>query len=123
MNQDLLEAGSVLAASRSVLTYPKAAFEGTWQRASALLARQALELAVNAALVARIPDVEDASMRTRLVCLGELVGHDEAHEAAWLWSRLSTACHHHPYDLAPTGAELGEWIDRIDHFIRQAHDA
>lgn len=117
---DVAEASQVLAAARIVLENPKAGMDGTWPRAAALLARQALEGAVDARLVARIPDVAAESMRVRVACLAELVNEDEAHEAAWLYARLSTACHHHPYEVAPACAELEEWIDRVGAFIEEA---
>lgn len=109
---DLTEARKLLAAARIAVANPDTGLDDAWPRAAALLTRQALEQAIAARLVDRIPEVDDLSMRVKLACLGELGGPAEAHEAAWLWGRLSTACHHHPYDLAPTGAELAEWIDR-----------
>lgn len=113
----LAEARQVLAAARIAVQNPDAGLDDAWPRAAALLARQALELAVEALLVDRIPEVDGVSMRVQMACLGELVGPGDAHEAAWLWARLSTACHHHPYDLAPTGDELSEWIDRVGAFV------
>jgi len=124
VNQDLLDAGAVLAQARSLLQHPKVGMESTWPRAAALLGRQALEEGIDAVLIAEVPPIDDLEgerMRPRLVCLGELVDHEEAHEAAWLWSRFSFACHHHPYELAPIAAELTEWIDRTDAFLQRAH--
>lgn len=113
---DLTEARQLLAAARIAVANPDAGLDDAWPRATALLTRQALELVSAARLVARIPEVGGLSMRVKLACLGELGEPADAHEAAWLWARLSTACHHHPYDLAPTGAELAEWIDRTAAF-------
>lgn len=116
-SEDLAEARQVIAAARIAVRNPDAGLDDAWPRAAALLARQALELAVEALLVDRIPEVGAVSMRVQVACVGELVGPGDAHEAAWLWARLSTACHHHPYDLAPTGDELSEWIDRVGAFV------
>ena len=35
------------------------------------------------------------------------------------WGALSRACHHHPYELAPTAAELARWIEVVEEFGRQ----
>lgn len=113
---ELSEARKLLSAARVAVTNPDAGLDDAWPRAAALLTRQALEEAIAARLVDRIPEVDGLSMRVKLACLGELADPADAHEAAWLWARLSTACHHHPYDLAPTGAELSEWIDRTAAF-------
>ena len=32
---------------------------------------------------------------------------------------LSRACHHHPYELAPTAGELATWIEVVEEFGRQ----
>lgn len=109
---DLTEARQLLAAARIAVENPDAGLDDAWPRAAALLTRQALETAIAARLVDRIPEVDGLPMRVKLACLLELTEPSDAHEAAWLWGRLSTACHHHPYDLAPTGAELTEWINR-----------
>lgn len=114
---DLTEARQLLAAARIAVENPDAGLDDAWPRAAALLTRQALEAAIAARLVNRIPEVDGLSMRVELACLLELTDPADAHEAAWLWGRLSTACHHHPYDLAPTGAELSEWIDRTAAFV------
>ena len=113
---DLTEVRKLVSAARVAVTNPDAGLDDAWPRAAALLTRQALEGAIAARLVDRIPEVDTLSMRVKLACLGELGDPADAHEAAWLWARLSTACHHHPYDLAPTGAELSEWIDRTAAF-------
>jgi hypothetical protein len=33
------------------------------------------------------------------------------------------ACHYHPYELAPTAAELTSWLDQAAHLITQLHAA
>ena len=37
----------------------------------------------------------------------------QLHEA---WGALSRACHHHPYELAPTAGELSGWIEAVEAF-------
>lgn len=119
---ELTEARQLLAAARIAVANPDAGLDDAWPRAAALLTRQALEIVISARLGDRIPEVDGLSMRVKLACLSELTDPVAAHEAAWLWARLSAACHHHPYDLAPTGAELTEWIDRTAAFAAPTLD-
>jgi len=41
----------------------------------------------------------------------------QLHEA---WGSLSRACHHHPYELAPTTGELATWIVIVEQFAHSA---
>lgn len=116
----LVEARDLLTAARITVENPDAGLDDAWPRAAALLTRQALEQVIDAALAPRIPDLDGVSTRVKLACQTELTDPDSAHEAAWLWARLSTACHHHPYELAPTGAELAAWIDRVAALVAHA---
>jgi hypothetical protein len=34
------------------------------------------------------------------------------------WTALSRACHHHAYELSPTAAELGTWLESVDELVR-----
>jgi len=70
-------------------------------------------------------DFHACSMRTQLICLRTLLGDAElAARAGHAWSSLRRACHHHPYELAPTVAELEAWFavasDLIDRVGREA---
>ena len=75
-------------------------------RLAAFLARQALEELVVERCVALGVDIERPSMRSRLVILRSLDTPERADAAALAWNRLSNACHHHAYELAPTVAEV-----------------
>ncbi len=87
---------------------------GLWPRVSALLARQALEASVLALWESRTLDLQGCSMLTQLICLRTYLGDaDLAARAGHAWSALSRACHHHPYELAPTAAELGGWFSVV----------
>lgn len=84
-------------------------------RAVALLARQALEGALDAHWRARAPGVEECSTRTQLICLPDYLGDTElAEDTGYAWWALSRVCHHHPYELAPTPAELADLLDLVD---------
>lgn len=103
-------ADEILAAARLLIERPVPEMAGLWPRACAFLTRQALELAVCSFLDARVPGTSASSFRAQLLCLPELARGDVGHDAAYLWFALSRACHHHPYELAPTYAELEEWL-------------
>jgi hypothetical protein len=114
----------MLAAARQLIERPDAATAGVWPRTAALLARQALELALDSHWVARPGTARLASctMRSQLTCLPFCLGvGDEgvASQIAYTWAALSCACHFHPYELAPTAAELIGWIDDVGRLIMQ----
>jgi hypothetical protein len=93
---------------------------GLWPRAAALLARQALEAALGYYWAgASLSAVADCPMRTQLACLWEIGGRDVAGPVRSTWAGLSSACHMHPYELAPTAPELLTWMQAVDRFCRQ----
>lgn len=56
-------------------------------------------------------------MTIRLLMLHDVLGRDGTREAYLLWARLSDATHPHPYELAPTAAELRRWHDDVVLFV------
>lgn len=80
-------------------------------RASALLARQSVEQSVRSFWARRCPGLTRCSARAQLLCL---VGYQEtaflAAKATALWGNLSRACHHHPFELAPSAIDLGAYL-------------
>jgi hypothetical protein len=97
----------LLDAARELVDRATPSLAGLWPRAAALLARQALESALDALWVARAPGIEAASARAQLSCLPDyLPDRALAAEVAYTWVVLSAACHHHAYELGPTEAEL-----------------
>jgi hypothetical protein len=102
---------TLLAEARRLIDSVPAGSEGVWARSAALLARQALEAAIRAKLAPYSARLDDAPFRAQLLCLQGVIGDsDVARQANYLWSALSSATHHCGYELAPTAAELGEWI-------------
>ncbi len=85
-------------------------------RAAALLARQALEAAVDLRLAALAGVEADGSTRARLLALTHL-DPDAGTEASQLWWSLTRACHQHHYELRPTRAEVGSMVDRAVAWI------
>lgn len=79
---------------------------GSSARLAAFLARQALEELVVERCHALGVDVRGASMRSRLVILASLDTTKRADAAALAWNGLSSACHHHAYELAPSVPEV-----------------
>ena len=84
---------------------------GMWPRAASLLGRRALEATLHRLWRERGAGLESCPMRTQLICLRRyLEDHGLAARTGHAWSALSRACHHHPYELAPTAAELRGWF-------------
>lgn len=89
-------------------------------RAACWLARSALEEAVRELLKARAWEPGSASMRSALTCLEIAYGDKPAvaPKAQYAWSRLSSACHHHAFELSPTAAECRHLVG----VVRQLND-
>ena len=105
----------LLNAARTLLERPDARTAGLWPRAAAHLARQALELLLDDLWRKRAPGTEKTSTRAQLICLPAYVGDNGlAGRVAYTWNALSHACHHHAYELAPTFAELADWIKTVE---------
>ncbi len=101
--------GETLAMARQVLDRPDARTAGLWPRAAALLARQALEQALDDFWRRKGVSLDGCPTRPQLICLREYLHHDAAGLAGPVnhaWNALSQACHHHPYELAPSLTDL-----------------
>ena len=115
----------LLDAAKDLMQRPGASLDGIWPRAAALLARQALEAAM-AELWAANPQAAGLSastMRPQGLCLTAYLDPGPARRAAYLFAALSRACHYHPYELAPTAAELTGWLHQAAQLITQIHAA
>jgi hypothetical protein len=112
-------AEELLAAARHLVERPDAATAGVWPRAAALLARQALELALGGLWAARSPaaELDGCSMRSQLLCLIAYLDGETATRAAYLYAALSHACHYHSYELAPTATELTRWLNETADLV------
>ena len=101
----------LLAMAKQLLERKDARTKGLWPRAAALLARQALETALDDFWKSKKLEFSDhCGRRQQLICLREYMDPARAGEIAHAWSALSRACHHHPYELAPTVGELEGWM-------------
>jgi hypothetical protein len=89
-----------------------------------VLARQALEAGVLRLWERSALDFEGCAMRAQLICLRAYLGDVElAARTAHAWSALRQACHHHPYELAPTAPELEGWFEVVRALIRRVEAA
>ena len=113
-----LSSRALLTAADELLTQPHHAWEGRWPRAVALLTRQALERSMEELYHAKRPELMSASARAQLLCLPVWLSPDLAGRAAWTYSALGRACHHHAYDVAPTAMELANWLETADELSR-----
>ncbi len=116
--EDLLET------ARKLLSRKDAKAKGIWPRAAAFLCRQALEASLERFWKARLPGMDTVSMRAQFACLSTYMDDVElAGRAAYTWSALSKACHHHTYEIAPTATELKGWaelVESVDNALQSA---
>jgi hypothetical protein len=104
----------LLAEARSLLENPSRQAVSGWPRAVALLARMALESALNGYWRARAPGVERLDMRAKLGCTRAYLGPTIAGEISYVWNGLSNATHHRPYELDPTVEELRALLTMVE---------
>jgi hypothetical protein len=102
----------LLDGAELILREPRYSVAGVWPRAVALLTRQAIEVAMMEFWIVRAPGLEWCSTHAQLLCLPDYVSEREiAESASHAWNSLSRICHHHPYELLPTAAELRVLLD------------
>jgi hypothetical protein len=93
--------------------------KGAPRRAVALLARQALEEAMDAYWKTKnLPFDPRTGRRQQLICLREYLEHDRplAGRVHHTWATLSRASHHHIYELPPTVGELQAAFEVVAEF-------
>ena len=104
---------------RALVDNPPSTQPGLWERAAILLARQALEEALDDFWRARAPDLLHASMRAQLLCLGPLMSNDrDAADVDQLWGALSNACHFDAIQPTPAGAEVHAWLNETQRLCQ-----
>jgi hypothetical protein len=115
----------LLAAANGLMQRPDTFITGIWPRAAALLARQALEAAMDELWASKpqTAELSSCSMRSQLLCLTAYLDPGTASPAAYLFAALSHACHYHPYELAPTATELTGWLDQATQIVAQLQTA
>ena len=108
----------LIASAREMVARPTPGTAGVGPRAAALLARQALETAMDQLWARRAPGVAALSARAQLTCLPEYLRDAPlAGEVAFTWAALSRACHAHAYDVGPTAEELEARFAVVDRLV------
>jgi len=115
---DVVEARRLLAAARATLDGEGTLPPRRRTRAAAVVARAALELAVDARLARHGLVLGGATMRSRLICLGTVVDPRAGEAAAVAWVGLSSGCHQHAYELSPTWAEITHLIGLVESVVQ-----
>lgn len=110
-----------LSGTKRITVSTDRATASVWPRASALMARQSLEAALDEFWQTRAPadarDCARTSTHAQLLCLRRYLDDgDLAGRVAWAWSGLSRACHHHAYDMPPSASELEAWVGVVEEF-------
>lgn len=83
-------------------------------RIACWLARSALEVTVDALLARQGFQLAEASMRSKLTVLHVAYEHTEIpRRAAYAWHGLSTVCHRHAFELAPTASEAAHYVEVV----------
>jgi hypothetical protein len=110
---------AVLAAGARRALQPSAGWGPAWPRAAAFLARQALEDSVERSWYGAAAGMRDCNMAAQLVSLPfYLEDRELGRRVRQCWASLSSACHAHPYELAPTVSELEGWLEVVDEVTR-----
>jgi hypothetical protein len=111
--------------ARSLLDHGGAATAGVWPRASALLARHALEELLEEFWSLTAPSmVATRNVRAQLIALrGYAPVSASASPISAAYAGLCRGCHHHPYELPPTRAELDWLIATVEQFAGTVGEA
>ena len=116
-----MSAQHLLKMARGLLEHAEPDMAGLWPRASAVLAGRALEAGLRQLWERRTLDLRGCSMSVQLICLRSYLGDpDLAARARHTWSALRRACHHHPYELAPTATELRGWLSVVEELVERS---
>ena len=104
--------------ARYLLDHGNAETAGVWPRASALLARHALEQLLEDFWSPVAPSlVATRNVRAQLIALrGYAPVRESASPVSAAYAGLCRGCHHHPYELAPTRSELDWLIATVEEF-------
>lgn len=111
------ESVRLLRACETLLSHDAWALSHWWARGAAHLARQAMESLLDEYWTMQRPAVAGVPVRARFLGLHAFTADAEAiHDGYSTWSQLSRACHYHPYELAPTRAEVHAWVNDASRF-------
>lgn len=111
-----MSAVALLGHAQRVINEPRR--DGLSSRIAAFLARQALEVIVDERCTDLGAPAAWANMRTKLAVLRSLDAEEAADSAAIAWSRLSSACHVHAFELQPSAAEVQHLCGLVASLLR-----
>jgi hypothetical protein len=109
--------GDLVREARRLLDTPTRESISGWPRAVALLARMALEEALDAYWREHLKGAEYLDMRAQLNCARIEMPADVAGDLSYAWHGLSRATHHHAYELDPTAEELRSLLTISDRTL------
>jgi hypothetical protein len=111
--------------ARYLVEHGSAATAGVWPRAAALLARHALEQLLEEFWTPIAPSlISTRNVRAQLIALrGYEPVRDAASPVSAAYAGLCRGCHHHPYELPPTRAELDWLISTVEAFAHTVEQA
>ncbi len=107
----------ILETAQQLIERPDAKTAGLWPRAAALLARQALEQSLDERRRDKGLALDQISTQAQLFCLASYLDDPITADLRQTWSALTGACHHHPYELAPTLEELRHLVAVTRSFL------
>ena len=107
----------LLSAARGLVQDRDVTAIRSWQRATALLARQSLEEGLNELWAVKAPGLEQASARIQLTCLPEFLSGELATDVAYAWASLTRACHQDGYEVGLTDGELLGHCETVDRLL------
>ena len=124
MNQSaappLSPARALLRDARVVLDHPGAMPIGTWGRAVAVLARQAMEQALDDFWRATDPSMANGrNKRAAFLYLRSGWPAEQAADAYYSWRLLSRACHYQSYDVELSASQAAELLAGADRFVQR----
>ncbi|MBL1067449.1 hypothetical protein [Streptomyces sp. 7-21] len=121
-----LPTSGLVAAAERLLNPPPGTAEalapGTRARAAAALLRLALDETMNGYWRRISPGMTRSKGRTKMLCLAYYAGPQVARRWYAVWAALSSACHHHSYELPPTPAEIRARVPDVAELIRSLPD-
>lgn len=105
-----------LKEARALLALASREEPGLFQRATVLLARQALESSLRGFWAHHSADMQHVNARAQLAGLAVFLPNNEptAGDAAQLWNALSRACHYDDGYLSPSPTEVEDWLTRAE---------
>ncbi len=115
-----MKAAELLEMAYEILEHARFGLSGSWPRAVALLGRQALEEGLDTFWEQNLPQMRYATRRSQTLCLEQFVSDSLVTDGVKVsWAALTRACHHHPFELSPTEAELKVWLGRVETLVEQ----